>query len=56
MALKLAIVECAKNRGGREIRTWNDTLNRAMLRINEAMGFTKQPAEIVYLKDLTAAP
>ncbi|MDQ3693867.1 MAG: GNAT family N-acetyltransferase [Chloroflexota bacterium] len=56
MALKLAIVECAKSRGAREIRTWNDTMNRAMLRINEAMGFAKEPAEIVYLKDLTAAP
>lgn len=54
MALKLANVEAARKLGKREIRTWNDTTNRAMLRINEAMGFVKQPAEIVYLKDLTA--
>ena len=52
MALKLATVECARRHGMREIRTWNDTMNRPMLRINEAMGFQKQPAEIVYLKDL----
>ena len=58
MALKLANVEAARRLGKREIRTWNDTTNRPMLRINEAMGFVKQPAEIVYLKELTneAAP
>jgi GNAT superfamily N-acetyltransferase len=58
MALKLANVEAARRLGKREIRTWNDTTNRPMLRINEAMGFVKQPAEIVYLKDLAneAAP
>lgn len=56
MALKLANVEAAGRLGKREIRTWNDTTNRPMLRINEAMGFVKQPAEIVYLKDLTTEP
>lgn len=56
MALKLANVERARELGKREIRTWNDTLNRAMLRINEAMGFVKQPAEIVYLKEFAADP
>ena len=56
MALKLATVECARRLGKREIRTWNDTTNQAMLRINEAMGFAKQPVEIMYLMDLTAAP
>jgi GNAT superfamily N-acetyltransferase len=55
MALKLATVECARRLGKREIRTWNDTTNQAMLRINEAMGFQKQPAEILYLIDLAAA-
>jgi len=52
MALKLATVAYAKQAGKREIRTWNDTVNRAMLRINEAMGFARQPAEVVYLKEL----
>lgn len=55
MALKLATVESARRLGMREIRTWNDTMNRPMLRINEAMGFQKQPAEIVYLKDLSVS-
>lgn len=52
MALKLETVDYARAAGKREIRTWNDTNNRAMLRINEAMGFAKQPAEIVFLNDL----
>jgi GNAT superfamily N-acetyltransferase len=56
MALKLKTVEYARANGKREIRTWNDTLNRPMLRINEAMGFQKEPAEIAFLKDLTAEP
>lgn len=54
MALKLKTVEYARAQGKREIRTWNDTMNRAMLRINEAMGFVKQPAEIEFQCDLTA--
>lgn len=54
MALKLETVEYARAAGKREIRTWNDTMNRAMLRINEAMGFAKQPAEIILINDLTA--
>lgn len=56
MALKLANVERARELGKREIRTWNDTMNRAMLRINEAMGFVKQPADIVYLKTFDTDP
>lgn len=56
MALKLATVAYAKSAGKRQIRTWNDTLNRAMLRINEAMGFAKEPAEIVYIKALSPGP
>jgi mycothiol synthase len=55
MALKLKTVEFARAQGKREIRTWNDTMNRAMLRINEAMGFVKQPAEIEFACDLTAS-
>ncbi len=55
MALKLKTVEFARAQGKREIRTWNDTMNRAMLRINEAMGFVKQPAEIELACDLTAS-
>ncbi len=47
MALKLRTVRYALEHGYREIRTWNDARNRPMLRINEAMGFAKQPATIV---------
>jgi GNAT superfamily N-acetyltransferase len=52
MALKLKTVEYARAHGTRQIRTWNDTLNRPMLRINEAMGFQKEPAEIAFVNDL----
>ena len=46
MALKVNGVRYAKERGYTEIRTGNNTRNRPMLRINEAMGFVKQPVEI----------
>ena len=52
MALKLKTVEYAREHGIREIKTWNDQKNRPMLRINEAMGFVKQPAWIELRKDL----
>lgn len=48
MALKLETVAYAKANGYREIRTWNDTANQPMLRINEAMGFARQPAWIEF--------
>ena len=51
-ALKLAAVTWAKDAGKREIRTWNAQQNRAMLSINEAMGFEKIPAWISYEKKL----
>lgn len=51
-ALKLAAVQWAKDAGKREIRTWNAQQNRAMLSINEAMGFEKIPAWISYEKKL----
>lgn len=46
MALKLRTVEYAQRMGVEHIKTWNAQQNRAMLRINEAMGFEKQPAWI----------
>ncbi len=51
-ALKLHAVGYAKSAGAPEIRTWNAQQNRAMLSINEAMGFVKQPAWIEYAKTL----
>jgi GNAT superfamily N-acetyltransferase len=52
MALKVRGVRFARERGYREIRTGNNTRNRPMLRINEAMGFVKQPVWIEYGKSL----
>ena len=43
-------VAFARARGYREIPTRNNTRNRPMLRINEAMGFAKQPAWVVSQK------
>ena len=52
MALKLRTVHYAIDKGVEHIKTWNDTRNRPMLSINEAMGFVKQPAWVSYEKDL----
>ena len=52
MALKLRTVAYARANGYREIVTWNNSRNRPMLRINEAMGFVKQPVWIEYTLQL----
>lgn len=52
MALKLQTVKYALANGYRQIRTGNNTRNRPMLRINEAMGFVKQPVWIEVEKKL----
>jgi hypothetical protein len=52
MALKLRTVQYARERGYYEIRTHDNTRNRPMLRINDAMGFLTQPAQVEFAKAL----
>jgi GNAT superfamily N-acetyltransferase len=54
MALKLLAIGYARQRGVPFIRTENDSTNRPMLRINEALGFARQPAWILLAKQLRA--
>ena len=51
-ALKVKNLEWAKNKKYTKVKTWNDTTNRAMLSINEALGFQKEPAWIGFKKSV----
>jgi len=55
LALKLHGIAYAKSHGYRKIRTMNESTNRAMLTINERLGFVKRPAWIAFVRDLTEA-
>ncbi|WP_211317950.1 GNAT family N-acetyltransferase [Deinococcus yavapaiensis] len=52
LAMKLRAIRHAKDRGVPEIRTNNETNNRPMLSINEALGYVKQPAWVDFVKVL----
>ncbi len=46
VALKLATIDYAQCHGYKLIKTWNATVNTAMLSINDKLGFVRQPAWI----------
>ena len=52
LALKLRGIAYARAQGRPTIKTWNESNNRAMLAINEALGFVKQPAWIDFVNVL----
>jgi GNAT superfamily N-acetyltransferase len=52
LALKLRAIDYARHNGITEIRTGNESRNRAMLSINEALGFAKQPIWVAFARSL----
>lgn len=52
LALKLLGIEYAREQGRTVIKTWNESNNRAMLSINERLGYRKQPAWVNFAKVL----
>lgn len=52
LVLKLRGIAYAQEVGAPTIKTWNETNNRGMLAINEALGFVKQPVWIDFVKAL----
>jgi mycothiol synthase len=55
MALKLRAIQYAIEHGYHSIRTDNNSLNAPMLRINQALGFEREPAWITFEKLLGAS-
>lgn len=53
LALKLWTIDYARRAGKREIRTWNDSLNDPMIRLNVTFGFTPSPGWITLQKTWT---
>jgi GNAT superfamily N-acetyltransferase len=51
--LKLKGFEWARDHGFTCIRTWSNTFNEPMLRLNEKLGFVKKHADIAFVKELS---
>ena len=51
-ALKLKVIEYGKRNGYRTIKTWNDSVNAAMLAVNMKLGFKRQVGWIMMEKIL----
>ena len=52
-ALKVKNIAWAKANGFKEIRTWNNSVNKPMLAVNTKLGFEKQPADIGMKKEIS---
>jgi RimJ/RimL family protein N-acetyltransferase len=52
LALKLRAIEYAKRRGAKRLTTGNDSNNRRMIAINDALGFKRTPAWVGFVKVL----
>jgi mycothiol synthase len=50
LALKLRAIAWARENGYGVLKTWNESNNRAILSINERLGFVKQPVWISWIK------
>ena len=54
-ALKLRGIAYAQRQGYTTIRTWNDTVNRPILALNDKLGYVRQPALIFFERELGRA-
>jgi predicted GNAT superfamily acetyltransferase len=52
LALKIRAIEFAKHNGKTQIKTFNGQQNTGMLRINEMVGFKRQPPWITLVKNM----